>query len=219
VRLGKLPRQGTCRTSAGELCVGNGWGNGMQERSLSLRNPVVAATLVALFGIWAVALWAWLKPGSSTAPISALTSVGTRIPSINNQTDRDTQAPPAPQPPVRTAATTDTDTPAPPASQPTPVTSKTANGHVPALSAPQSPLINATPAINRAPAPARTTLPDIVPGVVRGNQAAMTSEAASVGNTAVVRGTQEPAALMPPDGAPAVVRGIRAPSPSGSPAP
>jgi hypothetical protein len=190
----------------------------MQERSLSVRNPVVAATLVALFGIWAVALWAWLKRGSSSAPISALTSVGTRIPSINNQTDRDTQAPPAPQPPVRTATTTDTDTP-PPASQPTPVTSKTANGHVSAHAAPQSPLVNATPAINRAPAPARPTLADIVPGVVRGNQAALTSEAASVGNTAVVRGTQAPAALMPPDGASAVVRGIRAPSPSGSSAP
>jgi hypothetical protein len=198
----------------------------MQERSTSLRKAALAATLAATIGIWAVAMWAWLGPGSSKAPISAPTTVGTRIPAVSDLPDRDSHALPTPQPEVaRTVTATDRDPQAVPALQPSPVksppvSSKTAEKDPPALPAPQSsPPVEAA-ADNRAHAFGRTTLPlhDTGTSVVRGIQASLPSEVASDGNTAVVRGKQGPSALpMPPDSGPAVVRGTRATSGSSAP--
>jgi hypothetical protein len=187
----------------------------MQERSMSLRKAAVAATLVATVGIWAVAMWAWFGPGSSKAPISAPTTVGTRIPAVSGLTDRDSHAPPTPQPAAAgTATTTDRDAQALPALQPPPVSSK----DVPALPVPQSSPPGGSAAKNRAQAFSRTILPDTGTAVVRGIQASLPSEVASDGNTAVVRGKQAPSALpTPPDSGPAVVRGTRATSGSSAP--
>jgi hypothetical protein len=191
----------------------------MQERRPSLRNAALAATLVATVGIWAVAMWAWLGPGLSKAPVSAPTTVGTRMPVVNGLTDRDSHAPPASQPPpTRTATTTDRDAQAVPASQPPPVTSKRVDEDVPALPAPHSSPPGGTAVDTRAQVFGRTTMPDIGTAVVRGIQASLPSEIAPDGNTAVVRGKQAPpASQTPSDSGPAVVRGTRATSGSSAP--
>jgi hypothetical protein len=191
----------------------------MQERSPSLRNAALAATLAATVGIWAVAMWAWLGPGSAKAPISAPTVVGTRMPVIDGLIDRDSHAPPAPQPPpARNATTTDRDTQVGPASQPTPASSKTADQDVAALAAPHSSPPGRPEEDNRPQASGRTPPPDISTAVVRGIQASLPSEIASDGNTAVVRGKQAPPAPQTsPNSSPAVVRGTRATSGSSAP--
>jgi hypothetical protein len=184
----------------------------MQKRGMSLRNAAVAAILVATVGIWTVAMWAWLGPGSSKAPISAPTAVGTRIPEVSGLMDGVGHAPPTPQPPpARTATTTDWDAQALPGSKPLPVS-------IPALPARQSSPPAGMAADNRAQAFGRTTLPDTGTAVVRGIQTSLPSEVTSDGNPAVVRGKQAPsAAQTPPDSGPAVVRGNRAPSASFTP--
>jgi hypothetical protein len=193
----------------------------MKERSTSLRKGALAATLTVTVGIWALAMWAWLGPGSSKAPVSAPTAVGTRIPAVSGLTDRDSHAPPTPQPAAtRTATTADREAQALPAFQSPPVSSKTADKDFPALPAPQSSPSGGTAAENRAQAFGRTTLPlpDTATAVVRGIQASLPSEIGSDGNTAIVRGKQAPSSpSTPPDSGSAVVRGTRATSGSSAP--
>ena len=187
----------------------------MQERSMSLRNAAVAATLAATVGIWAVAMWAWLGPGLSTAPTSVPTTAGTRVPAVNGLTDRDSHAQPAPQPPPEQTATTDRDAKPLLASQPPPASSKTADEDVSALPPLQSSPPRGTAADDRTQALGRATPPETGTAVVRGIQASLPSEVGSDGNTAVVRGKQAPS--TPPDSGPAVVRGGRATSGSSAP--
>src|ERR1700751_4999203 len=71
--------------SSSRVVMGAG---GMHERSMSLRNAAVAVTLAATVGIWAVAMWAWIGPGPSTAPTAAPTAVGTRMPAVNGLSDQ-----------------------------------------------------------------------------------------------------------------------------------
>ena len=185
----------------------------MPERTMRLRKPVVAAILIATAGIWAVALWAWLAPTSSPAPTSAPTAVAVHMPGVNGSTDRDDHAPSTPQPPpVRTATTTASDAQPLPGSKPLPIS-------IPALPARQSSPPSEAPLDHHEPqASGRTTPTDISTAVVRGNQALLPLDLASVNSTAVVRGIQAPSAPQAlPDTGPAVVRGGRAASAASTP--
>src|SRR5206468_10668070 len=52
---------------------------GFASRHIGLRGAAVAATVLAMVGIWAVAFWGWLDAGSSTAPSAALTTAAAPV--------------------------------------------------------------------------------------------------------------------------------------------
>jgi adenylate cyclase len=56
------------------------------RRGISLRNAVVAASVVVTIGIWIAAGWAWLGGSSSTAPMQALVAESPKSPPVSSVT-------------------------------------------------------------------------------------------------------------------------------------
>jgi len=193
---------------------------------MKLRRGAVAASVLAMAGIWGVAFWAWIGAGSSTAPIPAPTTPGSQTSSVattagrgavvsSTAPDRGGQAPAAPQDrPVGTASPADGGIGAAPESQPRPVSSTVAGGaeQAPSVQPPLPEIAAAAVGINQAQ-PARPTPPDSGASIVRGNQGAPEGQTSPDGVTTVVRGTRAPPPPQTqPDNGIAVVRGSRAPS-------
>jgi class 3 adenylate cyclase len=55
-----------------------------QSRPKRLRSAAVAAGVFAMFGVWGLALWAWLGANSSKAPVPTAVSVASQIASVGN---------------------------------------------------------------------------------------------------------------------------------------
>jgi adenylate cyclase len=163
---------------------------GSTSRRMRLRSAA-AASVFAMVGICAVALWAWFGANSSTALIPALVTVGSHMPSVGSTAaDSDTQAPSPPQPP--------------------PVSNKVADRDTQARSLPN---IGAAVVRGKQPPSALQTAPNSGTAVVRGNQAPSAVQITPDSGTAVVRGHQVPSTLQTtPDSGTAVIRGNQAPS-------
>jgi len=195
---------------------------------MRLRRGALAASVLAMAGIWAVAFWAWIGTSPSTTPGAQTSSLvntadkGAQVPSRQQSAvvsstapDRGGQAPAAPQDrPVGTASPADGGIGAAPESQPRPVSSTVAGGaeQAPSVQPPLPEIAAAAVGINQAQ-PARPTPPDSGASIVRGNQGAPEGQTSPDGVTTVVRGTRAPPPPQTqPDNGIAVVRGSRAPS-------
>jgi hypothetical protein len=170
------------------------------------RGAVVATTLLATIGIWAIALWAWLDGGSLRALLSDPTTVGAPTPSVKATADRGAAAPLAAQPPPVTTTTGEKDSPPAPVQQLTPPDRKPTEPVIQVPATAEQPPASRLATAGSARPSVRTPVPDISPAVVRGSQPSPAPEVASDNSTAVFRGNQSPAS----DSGPAVVRGTRA---------
>jgi hypothetical protein len=180
---------------------------------ITRRSAVVAATLLAMIGIWAIALWAWLDGGSLRALLSDPTTVGAPTPSVSATADRGAAAPLAAQPPPVTTTTLERDSQPAPAQQFTPPDRKPTEQVIPVPSTAERPPAGRLATAGSTRPPVRAPVPDISPAVVRGSQPSPAPEVPSDNSTAVFRGNQSPAS----DSGPAVVRGTRAPAGHSSP--
>ena len=165
---------------------------GSTSGRMRLGSAAAAASVFAMVGVCAAALWAWFGVNSSTAPIPALVTVGSNMPSVSSTAgDSDTQAPSAPHPPPA-SNTADRDTQAPSVILPN---------------------TGAAVVRGKQPPSALQTAPNSGTAVVRGNQAPSAVQSTPDSGTAVVRGNQPPSSRQTtPDSGTAVIRGNQAPS-------
>ena len=155
------------------------------SRHLWLRRATAAASVSAMVGIGAVALWAWLVANPSKAPVA----VGSPMSGAARVAAKDEQAPLAPQPPVRSNIAAEKD--------------------IQALSTLRPPAAN-TAAVDGRPqaSPARPTLSEIGAAVIKGREAPSALQITPDTSIAVIRGAHAPSPLpVAPDNSATVVRG------------
>ena len=155
------------------------------SRHVWLRRATVAASVSAMVGIWAVALWAWFGANPPKAPMAA----GSPMSAAARAAAKDEQAPLAPQPPVLSNIGAEKDIPTSSTLQPAAATSAAVDRRPQAL-------------------PARPTLSVIGAAVIQGREAPSALQTTPDTGIAVIRGIQAPSALrIAPHNGATVVRG------------